>query len=109
MSSCPDARSRKSVRRSVVSHPQGVPEDLLFFYDHLRRGGGVVRVDQSLLLYRFRPGAATQSILEYVGWGLGRGRGRGRGPGGWGGDTDHRAGSDVGYSEGWVSLPRTAD
>lgn len=48
-----------------------MPEDLLFFYDHLRRGGGVVRVDQSLLLYRFRPGAATQSILEYVGWGLG--------------------------------------
>lgn len=52
-------------------YPQGVPEDLLFFYDHLRRGGGVVRVDQSLLLYRFRPGSATQAILEYVGWGPG--------------------------------------
>nr|XP_019591068.1 PREDICTED: UDP-GlcNAc:betaGal beta-1,3-N-acetylglucosaminyltransferase-like protein 1 isoform X3 [Rhinolophus sinicus] len=47
---------------------RGVPEDLLFFYDHLRRGGGVVRVDQSLLLYRFRPGAATQSILESTIW-----------------------------------------
>ncbi|KAM5217056.1 queuosine-tRNA galactosyltransferase isoform 4-T5 [Hipposideros larvatus] len=43
---------------------RGVPEDLLFFYDHLRRGGGVVRVDQSLLLYRFRPDAATHAVLE---------------------------------------------
>ncbi|XP_016070891.1 PREDICTED: UDP-GlcNAc:betaGal beta-1,3-N-acetylglucosaminyltransferase-like protein 1 [Miniopterus natalensis] len=51
---------------------QGVPEDLLFFYNHLRKGGGVVRVDQSLLLYRYHPSAATHSILEYVGpqtWG----------------------------------------
>lgn len=46
-------------------HPQGVPEDLLFFYDHLRKGGGVVRVDQSLLLYRYHPSAATHSVLEY--------------------------------------------
>lgn len=46
---------------------QGVPEDLLFFYDHLRKGGGVVRVDQSLLLYRYLPDAATHSVLEYVG------------------------------------------
>lgn len=45
---------------------QGVPEDLLFFYEHLRKGGGVVRVDQSLLLYRYHPGAATHSVLEYV-------------------------------------------
>ncbi|KAM5217054.1 queuosine-tRNA galactosyltransferase isoform 2-T3 [Hipposideros larvatus] len=47
---------------------QGVPEDLLFFYDHLRRGGGVVRVDQSLLLYRFRPDAATHAVLESTIW-----------------------------------------
>ncbi|ELR62233.1 UDP-GlcNAc:betaGal beta-1,3-N-acetylglucosaminyltransferase-like protein 1, partial [Bos mutus] len=45
---------------------RGVPEDLLFFYEHLRKGGGVVRVDQSLLLYRYHPGAATHSVLEYV-------------------------------------------
>lgn len=44
-----------------------MPEDLLFFYDHLRKGGGVVRVDQSLLLYRYLPDAATHSVLEYVG------------------------------------------
>lgn len=47
-----------------MSHPQGVPEDLLFFYEHLRRGGGVVRVDQTLLLYRSHPGAATHAVLE---------------------------------------------
>ena len=45
---------------------QGVPEDLLFFYEHLRKGGGVIRVDQSLLLYRYPPGAATHSVLESV-------------------------------------------
>ncbi|XP_053767030.1 queuosine-tRNA galactosyltransferase isoform X1 [Desmodus rotundus] len=47
---------------------QGVPEDLLFFYDHLRKGGGVVRVDQSLLLYRYHPSAATHSVLETTIW-----------------------------------------
>ncbi|XP_032175583.1 UDP-GlcNAc:betaGal beta-1,3-N-acetylglucosaminyltransferase-like protein 1 isoform X4 [Mustela erminea] len=47
---------------------QGVPEDLLFFYDHLRKGGGVVRVDQSLLLYRYLPDAATHSVLETTIW-----------------------------------------
>ncbi|XP_057174215.1 UDP-GlcNAc:betaGal beta-1,3-N-acetylglucosaminyltransferase-like protein 1 isoform X1 [Ursus arctos] len=46
---------------------QGVPEDLLFFHNHLRKGGGVIRVDQSLLLYRYHPNAATRSVLEYVG------------------------------------------
>ncbi|XP_063511945.1 UDP-GlcNAc:betaGal beta-1,3-N-acetylglucosaminyltransferase-like protein 1 isoform X2 [Pongo pygmaeus] len=47
---------------------QGVPEDLLFFYEHLRKGGGVIRVDQSLLLYRHHPQAATHSILETTIW-----------------------------------------
>ncbi|KAF5921466.1 hypothetical protein HPG69_012515 [Diceros bicornis minor] len=47
---------------------QGVPEDLLFFYNHLRKGGGVVRVDQSLLLYRYHPNAATHSVLETTIW-----------------------------------------
>ncbi|XP_036919541.1 UDP-GlcNAc:betaGal beta-1,3-N-acetylglucosaminyltransferase-like protein 1 isoform X2 [Sturnira hondurensis] len=47
---------------------QGVPEDLLFFYAHLRKGGGVVRVDQSLLLYRYHPSAATHSVLETTIW-----------------------------------------
>nr|XP_021576911.2 UDP-GlcNAc:betaGal beta-1,3-N-acetylglucosaminyltransferase-like protein 1 isoform X1 [Ictidomys tridecemlineatus] len=43
---------------------QGVPEDLLFFYQHLRKGGRVLRVDQTLLLYRYHPQAATLSVLE---------------------------------------------
>ncbi|XP_062936882.1 UDP-GlcNAc:betaGal beta-1,3-N-acetylglucosaminyltransferase-like protein 1 isoform X3 [Cynocephalus volans] len=47
---------------------QGVPEDLLFFYEHLRKGGGVVRVDQSLHLYRYHLHAATHSILETTIW-----------------------------------------
>nr|XP_023418698.1 UDP-GlcNAc:betaGal beta-1,3-N-acetylglucosaminyltransferase-like protein 1 isoform X2 [Cavia porcellus] len=47
---------------------QGVPEDLLFFYEHLRKGGGVVRVDQSLLLYRYHLHAATHSVLESTIW-----------------------------------------
>ncbi|XP_038402129.1 queuosine-tRNA galactosyltransferase isoform X10 [Canis lupus baileyi] len=47
---------------------QGVPEDLLLFYNHLRKGGGVVRVDQSLVLYRYHPDAATHSVLETTIW-----------------------------------------
>lgn len=47
---------------------QGEPKDLLFFYQHLRKGGGVVRVDQSLLLYRYHPQAVTHSILETTIW-----------------------------------------
>ncbi|XP_030684131.1 UDP-GlcNAc:betaGal beta-1,3-N-acetylglucosaminyltransferase-like protein 1 isoform X2 [Nomascus leucogenys] len=47
---------------------QGVPEDLLFFYEHLRKGGSVIRVDQSLLLYRYHPQAATHAVLETTIW-----------------------------------------
>ncbi|KAM9044541.1 queuosine-tRNA galactosyltransferase isoform 2-T5 [Megaptera novaeangliae] len=47
---------------------RGVPEDLLFFHEHLRKGGGLIRVDQSLLLYRYHPGAATHSVLETTIW-----------------------------------------
>ncbi|TRY92139.1 hypothetical protein DNTS_031453 [Danionella cerebrum] len=43
---------------------KGVPEDLLFFYQSLRCGGGVVRVDECLLVYRYHPLAATHSVLE---------------------------------------------
>uniref|UniRef100_A0A7N4V643 UDP-GlcNAc:betaGal beta-1,3-N-acetylglucosaminyltransferase like 1 n=1 Tax=Sarcophilus harrisii TaxID=9305 RepID=A0A7N4V643_SARHA len=47
---------------------QGVPEDLLFFYHHLRKGGGVFLVEQCLLLYRYHPYAATHSVLESTIW-----------------------------------------
>ncbi|XP_057188031.1 UDP-GlcNAc:betaGal beta-1,3-N-acetylglucosaminyltransferase-like protein 1 isoform X2 [Triplophysa rosa] len=49
---------------------QGVPEDLLFFYESLRRGGGVVRVDECLLVYRYHEHAATHSVLEETIWSL---------------------------------------
>ncbi|XP_059720290.1 UDP-GlcNAc:betaGal beta-1,3-N-acetylglucosaminyltransferase-like protein 1 isoform X4 [Haemorhous mexicanus] len=47
---------------------KGVPEDLLFFYDHLQKGGGVFRVNHCLLLYRYHPQAATHSVLEETIW-----------------------------------------
>ncbi|XP_007957976.1 UDP-GlcNAc:betaGal beta-1,3-N-acetylglucosaminyltransferase-like protein 1 [Orycteropus afer afer] len=43
---------------------QGIPEDLLFFQEHLRQGGHVIRVEQSLLLYRYHPQATSLSVLE---------------------------------------------
>ncbi|XP_077183698.1 queuosine-tRNA galactosyltransferase isoform X2 [Paroedura picta] len=47
---------------------KGIPEDLLYFYEHLRKGGEVFRVDQCLLLYRYHPQAATHSVLEETIW-----------------------------------------
>ncbi|MFT7802559.1 UDP-GlcNAc:betaGal beta-1,3-N-acetylglucosaminyltransferase-like protein 1 isoform X2 [Arapaima gigas] len=47
---------------------KGVPEDLLFFYQSLRRGGGVCRVDECLLVYRYHNQAASQSVLEETMW-----------------------------------------
>ncbi|XP_050175029.1 UDP-GlcNAc:betaGal beta-1,3-N-acetylglucosaminyltransferase-like protein 1 isoform X1 [Myiozetetes cayanensis] len=47
---------------------QGVPEDLLFFYEHLQKGGEVFRVNRCLLLYRYHPQAATHSVLEGTIW-----------------------------------------
>ncbi|CAG06068.1 unnamed protein product, partial [Tetraodon nigroviridis] len=43
---------------------KGVPEDLLFFYRSIRRGGGVFRVDQCLLVYRYHEKATTHSVSE---------------------------------------------
>lgn len=45
---------------------QGVPEDLLFFYQSLQQGGGMVRVDRCLLVYRYHENAATHSVTESV-------------------------------------------
>ncbi|XP_066474683.1 queuosine-tRNA galactosyltransferase isoform X2 [Tiliqua scincoides] len=47
---------------------KGTPEDLMFFYEHIRKGGGVFRVDECLLLYRYHPQAATHSVLEGTIW-----------------------------------------
>uniref|UniRef100_A0A6I8QBW7 Uncharacterized protein n=2 Tax=Xenopus tropicalis TaxID=8364 RepID=A0A6I8QBW7_XENTR len=52
-----------------VEDGKGSPEDLLFFYEHLRKGGGVYRVDRCLLLYRYHEHAATHSVSEETIWG----------------------------------------
>uniref|UniRef100_A0AAQ4R3P8 UDP-GlcNAc:betaGal beta-1,3-N-acetylglucosaminyltransferase-like 1 n=1 Tax=Gasterosteus aculeatus aculeatus TaxID=481459 RepID=A0AAQ4R3P8_GASAC len=49
---------------------KGVPEDLLFFYQSLRQRGGVARVDQCLLVYRYHEKAATHSVTEETIWKL---------------------------------------
>lgn len=51
-----------------VEDGQGTPEDLLFFYDHLRKGGGVHRVEETLLQYRYHQQAATHSVSEETIW-----------------------------------------
>ncbi|XP_060905621.1 UDP-GlcNAc:betaGal beta-1,3-N-acetylglucosaminyltransferase-like protein 1 isoform X1 [Labrus mixtus] len=45
---------------------KGVPEDLLFFYQSIRQGGGVARVDECLLVYRYHEKATTHSVTESV-------------------------------------------
>ncbi|KAM8878359.1 queuosine-tRNA galactosyltransferase isoform 2-T2 [Spinachia spinachia] len=49
---------------------KGVPEDLLFFYQSLRQRGGVARVDQCLLVYRYHEKATTHSVTEETIWKL---------------------------------------
>ncbi|KAM9492926.1 queuosine-tRNA galactosyltransferase isoform 5-T10 [Salvelinus alpinus] len=49
---------------------KGVPEDLLWFYQSVGQGGGVVRVDQCLLVYRYHQQAATHSVMEETIWNL---------------------------------------
>ncbi|KAL7852172.1 hypothetical protein SRHO_G00179570 [Serrasalmus rhombeus] len=49
---------------------KGVPEDLLFFYQSLRLGGSVIRVDECLMVYRYHQNAATHSVLEETIWTL---------------------------------------
>ncbi|XP_042207050.1 UDP-GlcNAc:betaGal beta-1,3-N-acetylglucosaminyltransferase-like protein 1 [Homarus americanus] len=48
----------------------GTPEDLIFFFTHLKRGGRVVRHDEELLIYRYHPQATTFSIHEQTIWDL---------------------------------------
>uniref|UniRef100_W5N9B8 UDP-GlcNAc:betaGal beta-1,3-N-acetylglucosaminyltransferase-like 1 n=1 Tax=Lepisosteus oculatus TaxID=7918 RepID=W5N9B8_LEPOC len=45
---------------------KGVPEDLLFFYASLRKGGGLLRVDECLLTYRYHPQAASLAVHEHT-------------------------------------------
>ncbi|XP_042198463.1 UDP-GlcNAc:betaGal beta-1,3-N-acetylglucosaminyltransferase-like protein 1 isoform X2 [Callorhinchus milii] len=47
---------------------KGVPEDLLFFYENLRKGGSLLRLNCCLLVYRYHAEAATLSVLEETIW-----------------------------------------
>ncbi|XP_078691225.1 queuosine-tRNA galactosyltransferase-like isoform X2 [Branchiostoma floridae x Branchiostoma belcheri] len=47
---------------------KGVPEDLIFFLEHLRLGGQVIRVDEHLLTYRYHLQAATASVHRETIW-----------------------------------------
>ncbi|XP_053566282.1 UDP-GlcNAc:betaGal beta-1,3-N-acetylglucosaminyltransferase-like protein 1 isoform X2 [Bombina bombina] len=51
-----------------VEDGRGSPEDLLFFYDHIQNGGGIHRVDEILLQYRYHEHAATHSVSEETIW-----------------------------------------
>lgn len=43
---------------------KGTPEDLIFFYRHLDLNGGIHRVDEVLLVYRYHPLQTTFTIDE---------------------------------------------
>ncbi|XP_060076510.1 UDP-GlcNAc:betaGal beta-1,3-N-acetylglucosaminyltransferase-like protein 1 [Ylistrum balloti] len=47
---------------------KGVPEDLIFFYRHLELGGGLFRVDEDLVMYRYHPQATTFSVHTDTIW-----------------------------------------
>ena len=40
----------------------GVPEDLIFFFAHLRHGGRLKRVDHDVIVYRYHAGSLTNSV-----------------------------------------------
>lgn len=43
---------------------KGIPEDLIFFYEHLNNGGKLHLVTKVLMTYRYHTGAATFSVSE---------------------------------------------
>eukprot|EP00118_Oscarella_pearsei_P014764 m.129059 g.129059 ORF g.129059 m.129059 type:complete len:237 (+) comp37960_c0_seq32:320-1030(+) len=49
-----------------VEDGKGIPEDLLFFHNHLRLGGNLVKVDDCLLTYRYHPMAVSFSIKRWI-------------------------------------------
>jgi len=49
---------------------KGEPEDLIFFYRHLRLGGKLVRAEEELLSYRYHEEAASFSVSEERIWEL---------------------------------------
>uniref|UniRef100_T1IRQ0 Glycosyltransferase 2-like domain-containing protein n=1 Tax=Strigamia maritima TaxID=126957 RepID=T1IRQ0_STRMM len=49
---------------------KGVPEDLIFFYQHLEQRGRLHKVDEDLLMYRYHSDATSFSVLEESIWRL---------------------------------------
>ncbi|XP_065065843.1 queuosine-tRNA galactosyltransferase-like isoform X2 [Rhopilema esculentum] len=47
---------------------KGHPEDLTFFYKHLKNNGKLYRVQETLLLYRYHENAASFSVSEETIW-----------------------------------------
>ena len=50
------------------SQARGLPEDLLFFYKHIRSGGDVLRTESTLLEYRYHVNATTFSVTDETIW-----------------------------------------
>lgn len=44
----------------------GIPEDMLFFYKHLRLGGGLFKVDRTLQLYRYHQTSTSGGIHRHT-------------------------------------------
>lgn len=51
--------SRRAFERSGGYEESGLAEDLKMLYAHIERGGGLRKVPEALLLYRYRPGSVT--------------------------------------------------
>ena len=52
----------------LIFSSQGHPEDLTFFYQHLRNNGSLHRVNETLLTYRYHEIAASFSVHENTIW-----------------------------------------
>jgi len=57
--SCRGDATSSSSSSSLFEFRGGIPEDLLFLYRHLRAGGGLMRVDEALLVYRYHAQCAS--------------------------------------------------
>ncbi|KAJ8718464.1 hypothetical protein PYW08_002701 [Mythimna loreyi] len=53
-----------------VETGHGTPEDLLFFYEHLDKGGDIYRVDKELVVYTYHEGAASFSVKREHIWNI---------------------------------------
>lgn len=48
----------------MTFHPQGTPEDLMFFHKLVKDNVSMSRVDKTLLTYRYHSNNATHSVKE---------------------------------------------